>query len=433
MGDEFTILVYKSERQLKTREKILVEEMEKRMGLDPTDYEKMFTETALDIQENGMDFHAPEIICDESTKIGYKDAIESVVAKQMRNLTHGTILKDNEDSISDGDNNNNGQSDYEEIKKDLKRKVTQELEEGGVSSKKKYRGVKNFGTVAMKATSCSKPKDPRFREREPHRFETTRKFLLGETPEEHAARRQKASRAGTDAYRKRGDHVKDLRTRLAVYNEAYDNVRKEKLDRFDVHEEDKVAETNAIVSTALEQGITNHGAQMTLKELSKRGKRKSIRVSVPYPEECEFCHKLYPHKAMYLHPHMRQFHPKEWPAYWNKNKPKSKRVQVLENTKEFDGLWKYNENHFDPKFGNRSQFYDCLVCGHHAKSATQMHDHLNKNHVRIDNFICEYCGDSLSCASTLKTHIIYKHTQDFPYRCKFCGKGAVTYHNVWVI
>lgn len=420
MGDEFTILVYKSERQLKTREKILVEEMEKRMGLDPTDYEKMFTETALDIQENGMDFHAPEIICDESTKIGYKDAIESVVAKQMRNLTHGTILRANEDSISDSDNGE--KSDYEEIKKDLKRKVTRELEEVGVSSKKQFRGVKNFGTVSMKTTSTN----PRFKPRGTIRDENKSKNLLGQ--ENLRSRSEDPYRDNRIAKANRGKHVKTLQARLDIWNKAYENVREEKLEKFDSTEEQKLNDLNVLVKSALRKGLVNNGQQMILDKLSNRGKQKSVRIQIPYPEECPFCEKMYPYRTIYLHPHIRQEHKDEWPVYWNKNKPKSKRVLALENTKEFEGLWKYNEQSFDAK--SNGQQYDCLVCGDRVNSANHMYDHLNRYHVKINTYNCEYCGESMADGNTLRCHIIYKHTQDFPFRCKFCGKGAVTYYHV---
>ena len=97
MGDEFTILVYRTERQFKNREKKLIEEMEERMAMDNNEFQKFFdkeNDQTIDVKDNGMEYHAPEIICEEGNRVIYREALDSVVAKQVENLTAG-ILPEN--------------------------------------------------------------------------------------------------------------------------------------------------------------------------------------------------------------------------------------------------------------------------------------------------------------------------------------------------
>ena len=64
------------------------------MAMDNNEFQKLFDkdiDKSIDVKDNGMEYHAPEIICEEGNRIIYREALDSVVAKQVENLTAGAI------------------------------------------------------------------------------------------------------------------------------------------------------------------------------------------------------------------------------------------------------------------------------------------------------------------------------------------------------
>jgi len=67
-GDEFTMLLCRTERQLKTRERHLAEEVQCRELLSENEYNVMFNNTK-NLIKNGFDFYTDQLICESSTKV----------------------------------------------------------------------------------------------------------------------------------------------------------------------------------------------------------------------------------------------------------------------------------------------------------------------------------------------------------------------------
>ena len=64
------------------------------MAMDNNEFHKMFdkeNDPSIDVKDNGMEYHAPEIICEEGNRVIYREALDSAVAKQVENLTAGAI------------------------------------------------------------------------------------------------------------------------------------------------------------------------------------------------------------------------------------------------------------------------------------------------------------------------------------------------------
>ena len=202
--------------------------------------------------------------------------------------------------------------------------------------------------------------------------------------------------------------------KLEILNQAYDNARSE---GFDVTAEDneKLAEWNAIFKYKNNPG--NRGDERNNNGIKLPENIRFRRI--PEMNECPFCHKFYPHKKRFLHPHIKKCHPAEWPNYWQQNRQR--------NGTRLDELEQYKEHFRVDDTGNS---YVCNFCDHNFElgKTAKFINHLRRTHLGFKDFVCDYegCGAEYTNHWNLKNHKMLVHEKIKPFACNCCDSKFVT-------
>lgn len=78
----------------------------------------------------------------------------------------------------------------------------------------------------------------------------------------------------------------------------------------------------------------------------------------------------------------------------------------------------------------RTQSFDCKICGESCNSYKQMIEH-RKVHTSDKPYSCSQCGAGFKRPSDLNIHLRI-HTGERPFKCKFCNKGFKSASNLRV-
>jgi len=363
VGDELTLLVYRTERALKTRMQKLQEDIRDRENMNMNEYDKMFESIPknIDLEENGLAYHADEIICEAANTIP-ANAIKSVDIPQR----------------------DWREKNAKRIRKDRKKKTGYSYEApppldcmvGPETLKRKYPGDDANGSdedfISQDTGEDDSDYDGSGKKKKKPRERPKVSFIYG-----------------------------TAKNKLKLLNEAHQNCYDDGIENcLTQSDEERLRDVNAIAE-AMDDSDPD-GDEVNLN--SKKG------LNVPGQlVRCDMCNRIYPGKKKGLLQHIEKMHPQDWPRYREATRIKSSRAKEIENYKEHYTI--------DPVTSK----YVCLTCGRSHEHPCHMLKHIKGVHLKIKNFKCSLCGAEYFNKQHYEWHV-QGHTGEKPYACDLCDK-----------
>lgn len=384
-GDEFTMLVYRTERQFRTREKLLLDDILKRDHMNQKEYDKMFNEY-IDTNENSLAYFADELICEAGASIPMTEAVK--ISKQIMEYNNKDYF-----------NIDGARTNF-----DAPKSLMQEIQDSHTPQSR----IKVNQKTRLPNNQPSN--------------QQVQNEANGPTPKK---RKTSSGTENTNRNPYDPNPGRSAAERLAAWNQAHRNAKEENLEAVTEEDREKLAQLNALAQTegAEKMSLNVHlesdeenNSKCSINNPDGKKKRKH-RLRIPEPIACPVCDKLYPGKRKGLWDHMKIQHKAEWPSYWAANRPKTARLAQMDEYQE----------HFriDPKSGD----YICIPCGGKFTAATRFLKHLRKTHLGIKDYWIFGGGKSSSSYQKIKmnipcrVHFLITPTTSFSMSATNAGKN----------